>query len=48
MKNINKSIESKSKVNPYKINKNDYSINEISVNKLNKLANELLRISLWK
>jgi heptosyltransferase-1 len=44
--NINKSIESKSKVNTYKINKNDYSINEISVNKLNKLANELLRISL--
>jgi len=44
--NINKSIESKSKVNAYKINKNDYSINEISVKKLNKSANELLRISL--
>lgn len=44
--NINKSIESKSKVNPYKINKNDYSINEISVKKLNNLANELLRKSL--
>jgi heptosyltransferase I len=44
--NINKSIESNSKVNPYKINKNDHSINEISVNKLNKLANELLRINI--
>jgi len=41
--NINKSIESKSKVNPNKIDKSDYSISEISTDKISLLANELLR-----
>ena len=41
--NINKIIESKSKVNPSKINKNDYSINNINVGDIVKLAKKLLR-----
>lgn len=40
--NINKIIESKSKVNPSKINKNDYSINSINVSDIVKLAQRLL------
>ena len=39
---INKIIESKSKVNPFRINKNDYSINDISVNEVVKIAMSLL------
>jgi heptosyltransferase-1 len=42
---INKIIESRSKVNPSKINKNDYSISDISVGDIVKLAQELLRVS---
>ena len=38
----NKIIESKSDVNPYRINKNDYSVSDISVYELVKLANSLL------
>jgi len=38
----NKIIESKSDVNPHRINKNDYSINDISVNELVKIAKSLL------
>jgi len=41
--NINKIIESKSKVNPSKINKNDYSISNINVGDIVKLAQKLLR-----
>ena len=40
--NINKIIESKSKVNPSKINKNDYSINNINVGDIVQLAQKLL------
>ena len=40
--NINKILESKSKVNPRKINKNDYSINNINVGDIVKLAQRLL------
>ena len=40
--NINKIIESESKVNPKKINKNDYSIKNIDVEKIVDLAKELL------
>ena len=43
--NINKIIESKSKVNPSKINKNDYSINNINVGDIVKLAQKLLSIT---
>jgi heptosyltransferase I len=39
---INKIIESDSKVNPRKINKNDYSIKNIEVRDIFKLASELL------
>jgi heptosyltransferase I len=39
----NKIIESKSNVNPYKINKNDYSVKDISVDEILKLANSLLQ-----
>ena len=38
----NKIIESKSDVNPYKINKNDYSISDISVDEIVKIAKSLL------
>jgi heptosyltransferase-1 len=38
----NKVIESKSEVNPYKINKNDHSINEISAKEVVKMAQKLL------
>ena len=39
---INRIIESKSDVNPYRINKNDYSINDISVKEILKKAEKLL------
>jgi len=39
---INRFIESKSKVNPFKINKNDFSINDISVRDILKISQELL------
>jgi heptosyltransferase I len=38
----NKVIESKSKVNPFRINKNDYSIRDISANEVVKIAKSLL------
>jgi len=40
---INKSIESNSKVNPLKINKLDYSINDIHVHEIVSLARDLLK-----
>jgi len=40
--NINKIIESDSEVNPYKINKNDFSIKNIKVNDIVKISKELL------
>ena len=40
--NINKIIESNSEVNPNKIDKSDYSINNIKVNDISKLAQKLL------
>ena len=40
---INRIIESKSKVNPYKIDKNDYSIKEIDVLEVCKITKELLK-----
>jgi len=43
--NINKIIESNSEVNPNKIDKGDYSINNIKVNDISKLAEELLENS---
>ena len=39
---INRIIESKSGVNPYKINKNDFSIKTIQVNDIVKISKELL------
>ena len=39
---INRIIESKSRVNPYKINKNDFSIKTIQVNDIVKITKELL------
>tara|TARA_B110000858_G_C17770671_1_gene459432 strand:- start:470 stop:1465 length:996 start_codon:yes stop_codon:yes gene_type:complete len=39
---VNKVIESKSKVNPYNINKNDYSIKEIDVREILKVSKGLL------
>ena len=38
----NKTIESKSEVDPYRINKNDYSIRDINVDEVIKLAKRLL------
>ena len=43
--NINKIIESNSEVNPSKIDKSDYSINNIKVSDISKLAEKLLEIS---
>jgi len=40
--NINQIIESNSKVNPYKINRNDFSIKDIRVDEVVKVANKLL------
>ena len=40
--NINKIIESNSEVNPNKIDKSDYSINNIKVNDISKLVQKLL------
>ena len=42
--NINKIIESESEVNPRKINKNDYSINNINIGDIARLAQNLLNI----
>ena len=39
----NKIIESNSEVNPYKIDKNDYSIKDIEVQKLYKFKEDLLK-----
>ena len=39
---INKIIESKSLVNPFKLDKNDFSINEIDEKEIVKIAKELL------
>jgi len=39
---INRVIESSSEVNPYKINKNDFSIKNIKVNDIVKISKELL------
>ena len=39
---INRIIESKSVINPYRIDKNDYSINDISVGEIVKNATKLL------
>ena len=39
---INKKVESKSEVNPFRINKNDYSINDISIEDVEKIAKTLL------
>ena len=43
--NINKIIESNSKVDPYKINKNDLSIKTIEVSKIVLMAKELLKLA---
>jgi heptosyltransferase I len=40
--NINKGIKSSSNINHFKLNKNDFSINEISVNEIVKIAKQLL------
>jgi heptosyltransferase I len=40
---INKIIESNSKVDPFKINKSDFSIKDIKVNAIVKIANQLLK-----
>ena len=42
---INQVIESTSQVNPYKINKNDFSIKEIKVVDIVKISHELLKVS---
>ena len=41
--NINRIIESNSTVNPYKINRNDYSINNIKVSEICNLTKKLLK-----
>ena len=41
--NINRIIESDSTVNPYKINRNDYSINNIKVSEICNLTKKLLK-----
>ena len=43
--NINRVIESSSKVNPYKIDRNDYSIKEIKVDDIVKISNTLLKLN---
>jgi len=43
---INKVIKSSSKINHMKLNKKDFSIKEISVNDIVKMAKHLLQISL--
>lgn len=40
--NINRIIESNSKVNPYKLDKNDFSIKNIDENSIVKVAKEIL------
>ena len=39
---VNRIIESNSEVNPFKIDKNDYSVNEINVEEILKVSKELL------
>ena len=46
--NINQILESNSKVNPYKINRNDFSIKTIQVNEVVKIANYLLTVSITR
>ena len=41
---INKVVESKTKVNPYKVNKNDFSIKNIEVSDIVKISQKLLEI----
>jgi sialic acid synthase SpsE len=41
--NINQVLESESKVNPYKIDKNDFSIKTIKVSDIVKITKELLK-----
>ena len=43
---INKIIESESKVDPYNLNRNDFSIKTIQVNEVVKIANYLLTVSI--
>ena len=43
--NINRIIESKSNVNPYKIKKNDYSIKDIKVVDIVKISHTLLKLN---
>ena len=43
--NINKYIESSSKVNPFKINQNDYSIKNINVDEIVKITDDLLKLN---
>ena len=43
---INTVLSSSSKINHYKLNKNDFSIKEIKVSDIVKIAKELLRVSL--
>ena len=40
--NINRAIKSKSKINHFKLNKTDFSINEITVNEILKVARQLI------
>ena len=42
---INKYIESKSKVNPLKIDKNDYSIKNINLEDIVKMSDYLLKVN---
>ena len=42
---MNKTIESDSKVNPFKINKEDYSINDINVEDISEVAEGLLKLT---
>jgi heptosyltransferase-1 len=39
---INKIIESKSKVDPFKINKNDFSIKDIDIQEILQVSQDLL------
>ena len=43
---VNTALSSSSKINHYKLNKNDFSIKEIKVSDIVKMAKELLRVSL--
>ena len=41
----NQCLKSKSKINHMKLNKKDFSINEISVNEIVKIATQLLKVN---